>query len=322
MTRGFVLNDTSFATHAPDVASARIWMANMLESVATLVEYYGAERTLRSEQWLDEIMLLPDYGISHWRNDSAVDLDMKRFLLHIETKCPLLTDLPQEFASAEDEFLISGFGVDGLPNIEVPSAGAAMLLGWILASVNSGEPWSNSSVSVTQMRLDPNADGFVEANATIPHISSPAHAETVGPWLRKVSRAEVRNADECWAARESLYPNLEFCIEVKQQLASVQPEVLKTIIDRLADLDETADRWKIDPSPFPRYGFWMHPESDATLQQYGHQRRFTHPNGASIVFSLHTRFPGEGRIYFEPNQTRDGFVIGYIGPHLDTVRFH
>lgn len=322
MTRGFVLNDTSFITHAPDVDSARTWMSDLVESVATLVEYYGAERTLRSQQWVDELMLAPDYGISQWRNDGAVDLDMRRFFLQIETKCPLLADLPADFSSAEDEFFVSEFGVDGLPGIKVPSAGVAMLLGWILVSVNSDDPWSRPVVSVIQRQLGPNADGFIFGNAAIQHVSGPAHVGVVGPWLRKVFRGEIQNARECWAAREALYPNLEFCIEVEKQLANVHPEVMEAIVDRLADLDETADRWQKDRSLHPNYGFWMHPESEATIQQYGSQRRFTHPNGYMMDFSLHTRFPGEGRIYFHPKATRDGFIVGYIGPHLNTARFH
>lgn len=298
-------------------------MCNLMEVIANLVHEYGAEPTLRSEIWLDEIMLTADYGIAHWRSDPQVDIELRLFLLQIVGKTPLLFDLPMEKQNAEHQFLTSEFFIEGMPEIKVPSAGAAMLLGDVLSSILSAEKWGNPELEILQRCLNPeNGNGYIETRAIIPHVSHPDHTEPVGRWLQNVLRSEVNKPDELWADRSELFPNIEFCVEVEDQLYQLQPGIFRAVLDRLADLDESARRWREQQTHQPVYGFWTHPESPATLQKYGHQRRFSRANGSIIQFSLHTRFPGEGRIYFYPDRLQYIFIVGYVGSHLDTVRFN
>ncbi len=323
MSRGFVLNSASFQNLANDISSARLMLSNLLEGIADLVHKYGADPILRSESWLDEILLAPNYGIANWRNDSQVSRDLRLFLLQIVGKTPLLSDLPVGKVDVEDKCLMSEFLIEETPELEVPSAGAAMLLGDILSSIRSSEKWGNAELKIIQRCLNSGSENkFIETRATIPHISNPSHAGPVGHWLKNISRSEVMNVNDLWADRLGLFPNIEFCVEVEEQLHQLQPGIFRSVVNRLVDLDESARRWQVKEAPTPEYGFWVHPESQATLQQFGRQRQFTRTNGSIIQFKHHTRFAGEGRIYFCLDGAQRIFVVGYIGSHLDTARFN
>ena len=322
MSRAFVLNSASFQNVAPDELVARTRICDLVTAIAKLVDAYGAEPILRSETFLDEIMLTADYGVSHWRVDPRVDLDLRKFLLHIVGKAPLLPDLPLDKPNVRDQFLSSIFFTEGLTETEIPSAGIALLLGDILASVFSEERWGQPELAIIQRCLNPeNGDIDIETKATIPHISTPAHSEPVGRWLQKILRSEITNPEKLWADRSVLFPNIDFCVAVAEQLRQVQMGVFSMVVERLADLDESARCWREQQTPQPQYGFWTHPESLATLQRYGYQRKFKLANGTIFQFSLHIRYPGEGRIYFHPDGTQYRIIVGYIGPHLNTMRF-
>ncbi|MCI0674045.1 MAG: hypothetical protein L0Y64_26665, partial [Myxococcaceae bacterium] len=56
--------------------------------------------------------------------------------------------------------------------------------------------------------------------------------------------------------------------------------------------------------------------------QFGAERIFLCPDGERRVFRLHSKVRvGEWRVYFIPDRESGRVTVGYIGPHLSTVRF-
>ena len=97
--------------------------------------------------------------------------------------------------------------------------------------------------------------------------------------------------------------------------------MLGPIEKKLSDLQEYAASWSIGAFDAGKIASKATPESESTLKQYSQERTFTCPDGQNHVFSWHVRLtPLAWRIYFYPKQTGE-LIIGYIGPHLRTVRF-
>ncbi len=64
------------------------------------------------------------------------------------------------------------------------------------------------------------------------------------------------------------------------------------------------------------------PESDQTLQQFRQEHTFLCPDGIERLFSWHARYtPGDGRIFFFPDEGRRKIIIGHIENKLPTVMY-
>ena len=110
----------------------------------------------------------------------------------------------------------------------------------------------------------------------------------------------------------------------------------RQVVRHLGALDRAGGTWK--EGPFSPAGISFSVESQATLShgEYGPMRDFPTPDGFDTDrWSLHTKFTGGtgGRMYYKTLEVmeRDAagmerrgmrVAIGYVGPHLPTVRFH
>ena len=88
------------------------------------------------------------------------------------------------------------------------------------------------------------------------------------------------------------------------------------------DYCERLNRERITPE-YEKMGVSASLESPTTLVRYGYQREFACPDGEKRLFSWHTKQLGANvRIHFLPEYITDSILIGYIGPHLDTYKYH
>src|SRR5579859_5192650 len=97
---------------------------------------------------------------------------------------------------------------------------------------------------------------------------------------------------------------------------------LLSILKRLYELEDYCNGWQHGPFDHTKINKAT-PESPDTLEVYGSERTFLCYDGEFRVFSWHIRLtPGPWRIHFFPLPEEKKLIIGYIGHHLNTVKFH
>lgn len=129
-----------------------------------------------------------------------------------------------------------------------------------------------------------------------------------------------------WERREQLFSEIVLCPSVKNDLKSIGSIYLNQIKDKLVELDNyIVKHWKngnfnyIDANA--KSSLNISPESKKTMEQekYYNQRVFKLPNGKSECFELHIK-TGNLRFHFFPEDYK--IYVGYIGKHLETIKFN
>ncbi|MCG8352730.1 MAG: hypothetical protein MI924_33620, partial [Chloroflexales bacterium] len=167
------------------------------------------------------------------------------------------------------------------------------------------------------------------------HVGKTGYLGELSVWIQQRLQGEidqklqpVQTGVELWEQCSTLYPSLEFCIDVQKQLQkhASQKDQIKTIRLRLLYLEQYSQQWRVSGGSFnnERLSGNASPESQETLQhpEYGPKRRFQCPDGQRRVFSWHLKLFNGWRIHFYPDEERQTIIVGYIGPHLPTVKFH
>lgn len=315
MAIDMVLNELSLQSPASDTLIARQWMSDFIQTVRAVKAQAGQQAVLRTQYGFHKSLLSPDYPVQRWLNDSEVDREEQRFIKTLITKAPFSQDvLNTEVQELENrisswEVLYQGEVAIGL--------GVAYILDIIPISLRSKPCWDCSYLDLDVIRVDD------EEKTTIIHASCKEHLQDHIEWFRDRVRREVLDGATLWNKREELFPNLQFCDSVEDQLQNLRSRdiMLSPIEKGLADLQKYASTWiggAFDSAKIPRK---TTPESEATLNQYAQERTFTCPDGKKRVFSWHVRLtPLAWRIQFYPNQPGQ-IIIGYIGSHLPTARF-
>ena len=125
-----------------------------------------------------------------------------------------------------------------------------------------------------------------------------------------------------WEHKEHMFPNLIFCPSVEKDIKGVRDydEVKRDLfifdkyvaVNHIVRLQDVKTKTVLDISD----------ESRETMNnpKYKEQRKFYLPDGSSEYFTLHIKPTLATRIHFLPKG--DKVYIGYIGKHLDTVKFH
>ena len=309
MSVEMILNDLSYSL-APNIYEARDRMSKLL-AVAKTAANYGVSRTLRTDRSFNEIELAPDYPIARWRNDSDVDRDQIRYLLVLTTKSPFLDDLPHVLDSANGtDFFYGDDRAFGL--------GVAYLLEGLAISFASADRWCQSLIEIRYESLDLDSNISSEYRQ-VPHASCEAHIVEHAPWIADRRLEGISSGEDLWTRRHDLYPHLQFCSAVEQQIYAAEKTMLRGIRIQLADLENWArissDHWDFS---------LLHNatcESEATINQYGECRTFECPDGEFRLFEWHVRLtPLAWRLHFVPRYEETFVLIGYIGPHLPTAK--
>jgi hypothetical protein len=161
-----------------------------------------------------------------------------------------------------------------------------------------------------------------EEVTSVRHASEGTHVAAHTTWINESAMLDIGRGAQLWDARAEVFPHLKFCDSVREHLSGLPDgnPALGQVVKRLRELDEYTGAWitgPFDPDAIRK----ATPESEATIDQYGDVRTFTCPDDKSRVFSWHVRCtPGTIRIHFLPIE--HSIIIGYIGPHLPTVKFN
>ncbi|MDB9517189.1 DUF3696 domain-containing protein [Roseofilum reptotaenium CS-1145] len=163
-----VFNELSLQTPAPDIATARQWMSQFIQTLRT-AKKSGIKR-LHAENNMNNIMLAPDYPVARWRNDPQVDREERRFLLLFNTKTPLWTDsvakIKNNFDINLSDFLYQNQYASGL--------GFAWVTDSLSVSLLSDQIWDCSYLNLDISHIDEN-ENIIETQVSIIHASRTVH---------------------------------------------------------------------------------------------------------------------------------------------------
>lgn len=132
---------------------------------------------------------------------------------------------------------------------------------------------------------------------------------------------QIYSYEDLWCRRDILFPHLEFCPSVEQDLEKLEVSYINQVIKKLYELER--DCLEHDHEPFDKNRLSKtSPESEATLQQYHKEHTFFDEDGKAHIASWHMRFTGiPGRIFFVPNFKNGKILICYIGEKLKNVKY-
>lgn len=213
-----VLNELSLQPPAKDIRAARLRMADFVDAVRAAKK--KGIKALRTHDDLSYVALAPDYPFARWRNDTEVDRDTRLFFKTLITKAPYLKDITNptiEDRVGRSEFFYQGDQAAGL--------GAASLLDALALSLRSGPRWEASRLELEVKLLDEFAN-LVTEQAEIMHASCSDHIQEHASWIESRIQIETRigilDGVDLWNRKTALFPNLQFCASVGEQLQSLR----------------------------------------------------------------------------------------------------
>ena len=312
--RELVLNHASVAPAGKHELLA--WLDDLAGGITVLVRAGLTQKALR--------MRRPPYEIKCFRGGSLHDAylsllkkggrghESAAYLLGLSTKSPLLSgvspDVEDRFLRCEGKTLP---GSDGEPLV------VCALTDAISVGLPSEPIWNCDRLTVAFLELLPDGT-FEDAQEAIDNLTSIEHAESIVTRHRGLQRFYCADAAELWCRRADLFPHLVFGPDVEDHLAKLNPGLLSTLVNRLAELDETAAAWTADGGDAPAWTCKVTPESESLMnnEKLREARWFRSVRGERLLFEWHARFGGGARIHLRFDGRTREIEIGYIGVHL------
>ena len=306
MSRELFFNELS-GTPVATRHDARHMMKTLVGTIQAAWRAGG--KNFRAERDLGALLLSEGYSVSNWRNDSAVELELRTAWRSMQAKSPILrTDTPQ----GERNRLLGGeCTFEGTTAVGL---GAAVLLGGLAVSMSSHEKWQHSQLKAVLTELD--EDSVNPLNVELRHAAAAVHVKEHREWLRPPPYEPI-DARDLWEKRAELYPTLVFCNHVEKALEAFGSgtDLFKQVKARLQDLQDFFSTWDgkvFDPDKVP---FKVTPDSDTQLKRYPDERTFLCPDGVKRLFRWKTKLPNGHRLYFDPQESTRTAIIGDVGPH-------
>lgn len=298
-----VFNEPSTEPPAADRQAARARMIGAVD-VLLLMPAHGSGKSLRISEYFYHLALAPDYTMIDWLNDREVGRDHLNFFLGLAAKAPYLRQTDSAPLERIEDTEVTCHGQSH------PAFLAGHLLHAPLVSFDH-DLWAEPVLPVTIIRLDGQGELCEEPEILI-NFSNPCHFAQHAQWLAQLD--SIVDAENLWIRRAELFPHLTFCPSVQDQLKA-QEIILSKIIDRLREMERVASA----DSPFDNnaFQFKCHATSASTFGRFKSAYEINAPDGSSKTCGWHFYLPDGRRIYFSAD-----YVIGHIGEHLPTVKFH
>jgi hypothetical protein len=225
----------------------------------------------------------------------------------------LLVDKRRDFAyfdSQDDdsEYSYSGRPVSGLPLAHREDGLAVSFCSdgqWDVPSVEFEKTWA-TDVDVETCTL------------SVLHASRASHLDPHIDWLKHWT-AGPANGKELWVRRAELFPSLDFCESVEEQIRGLSgTEARFKVTSRgLAALQRYCESWDTPNFDIHRLGNGRYAsgESQSTLNTYSKERTIRCPDGETRVFQWHLK-KDDTRIHFFDFPATKRILVGYVGNHL------
>ena len=332
MALEMVLNEHSLC--APDVDKARVWMTKLAETIQQVSQICGGQtakfwtqkqvgstilaRDYRNRDYALRTYLFGDQTVKNNKEQKA----QRDYLQSLLTRTPYWDEQPQPGASQDPEIDEIEFTHNDQTCV-MCGIGFTYLRNALAVSLPSDPCWQVDNILLKVISLSTISNSIPEEVVEIIHASLPEHVITHENWIRNRLRSDIKDGSDLWDRRVSLFPSLTFCANVERRIQTLSPTMLWSVAGRLFDLQAHCERWT--SGRFNTDGLLGNPrtESPATLQMFGQERTFRCPDNQERVFSWHVSLAGSWRLYFCPQlESETGkMIIGYVGPHLPTVRY-
>ncbi|MEG4854305.1 hypothetical protein QUB10_25885 [Microcoleus sp. B5-D4] len=307
-----VFNELSARTLAPDISTARQWMA---ELIRTMVAAKGCGlKGIRIQADFHAMILAESYPLSRWRNDPEVNKDERTFLRTLATKTPLSVDIPD----IEIKIKVEDPGCElSLQGIQSESFKVAYYLETLVISLHSELLWNASRINLDLIQIDENGE-LIKESVEVLHASQKNHVLEHANWIQKRQQTGVADGLELWNRRAELFSSLEFCDRVRQQIESlVDPKMLRQVVRKLFELDELSKNWTDGALNLDNLPSKASPESESRLKEFREQLNIQCLDGKKRIFSLHVRMTYKvWRLHFCTELGPGKIIIGYIGPKI------
>lgn len=309
-----LLNELSLSEPAPDRVSARARVEGLLATVRAATGE-GLNRVLRTCQDFWGTPLSEGYTVAHWLQDAEVDLELRRLLKAFASKGPFIDEL-LESSDAESGTLSetcaagrSGKALGLATRLDAPLVSAGV------------EPWETDPLTVESLVISD--DGSSSAVESVCNLFGTSTVEARRDWIRGRLRNQLRTGSAVVERMTEVLQRLDLTDGAREQLLALtgNEQPFPFVVKHLMALDAHARGWTqghfLEGFPFD-----CSDESDQTLAQFAAERTFLCPDGERRLFRLHSKVRvGEWRVYFIPDRESGRVTVGYIGPHLSTVRF-
>ena len=315
-----VFNELSARTLAPDISTARQWMS---ELISTMREAKGCGlKGIRTKTDFHAMELAEDYPLRRWLNDREVNQDEQFFLLTLATN-PLFGNIDDveikiKVEDPDCELSLQGSPAEGFK--------VAYYLETLAISLNSQSWWNSSCIKLELIQIDENRE-LIEESVEVIHATHKNHVIEHANWIKNRLQSERVNGMELWNRRDELFPSLVFCDAGNKQLRKLRSgeERLQLVLEILYQLENYAKNWKTGYFSLEGISIEVSGESEQTIKKYGKKRTFLCPDGEERLFDRHVKLKEcNWRIHFFAEVSKEGkrkVIIGYIGPHLPTVKY-
>lgn len=259
-----------------------------------------------------------DYGSKNWFDDPHVKHEHKQFLRSVHNRCTLIST--ENYADSQFDVKIDGSDIPGIGCLVAYKTDLNVI------GARTHQVWEDRTIYGIYETLDDNGN-ILTKHVGIGNISSEEHINQFEQQELLASLEHIYSGQDLWENKEKLFPNLQFCKEVKKQLYNDPEKVhIDQVAKRLKHLNDYFSTYDgiYDPK---KLGMDARTESQTVklTPELRDMRLFTKPDGTQAHFFDHIGFSGKynsGRIYFlNDSETKTG-IIGYIGKHLKTDRFN
>ena len=146
--------------------------------------------------------------------------------------------------------------------------------------------------------------------------------EVSGALLRR--RQDILASDplDLAARKNECFPHLRFGRAVESHMADLPPTLLRRVVLKLMVLDDACRKWRQKATMLSPQLTDCRPESEPTMDRYGHLRVFPDHEGRSRTFEPHVSVGQQYRIHLRVVHRPRVIEIGYVGRHLPTVKYH
>lgn len=315
-----VLNELSLSPiedKGPSEQEARNIIDQFVKMLHDLISHMGIKSIITADDFFT-FRITSGYGMHEWFKDIYVmkkDKDFMRVVLG--NKCTRIH---------KENYALSEFKVSAG---ETQLSGTGCLVAYELngktISLVTHSLWSEHKISGTHFTLDSETEEMFFTQAQLDNISSSAQVALLQDEVINHTFQHISSGLDLWDNRGLLFPHLEFCNSVKDQLMEdSQGFHIKQVLLKLQRMNAYFgdDDTEYDPHIL---GMKARTESESVQQnpELKKQRLFHLPNGETAYFFDHIGFTGNycGRIHFMPNKVNKKCCIGYIGKHLKTKQF-
>ena len=310
-----LVNELSFQGQANELIDSHKLMNDLISVIRSLRPICGTD-PIRTSMTLWEKELFRGYNVNRWLNDT--NRDQMLWFKAIVRKGPYIeTILDEELDYHECRF----HGDD----VSSTSLAGAVFLGGILSSLQDADRFDLERISLEYREGEVPFTKFEVLN-----VYDPRNVENFIKGFSIEVLEHVSSWDQLWKRRAELFSELTFCDCVRDQLNRLDFGInnFKIIRRHLTKMNEYCRRMRMKNEDFiPDYtamGIEASKESPETLKHFDYQREFLCPDGSTRLFDWHSKQKGQNlRVHFcPPDHGGRDFIIGYVGPHLDTIKYH